>query len=348
MTGKGNAPKLRIGACLSLSGQFARFGTQAADALRVWAELHGNLDLLIEDDESSKRTLENVLPEVAAHCDVLLGPYSTQLARRAAQLAAQEDWLLWNQGGSGDDIETNYPRHCLSILTPTSRYADPYLRLLTTMDSPELGIVAGIGSFGRHITGGARGLADDLGISVHVATADEFAADVFTPGGEWHLLSVGRFEDDIDTVLHAQTLTNPPRSICAIAAGVHEFGEHVADSNGILGIAQWFPGDPTPPTLGPAEADFLRAYVARAGATPDYPAIQAVAGAIIAEHCAVVADSTGRAELWTVATSLDARTLFGEFRIDPATGAQEKHSTALLQWNDQEIQRHTGTLPQEQ
>lgn len=347
MTGKGAASKLRIGACLSLSGQFARFGKQAADALHVWAELHGNLDLLIEDDESSKRTLENVLPEIAANCDVLLGPYSTQLARRAAQLAAQEDWLLWNQGGSGDDVETNYPRHCLSILTPTSRYADPFLRLLTTMDSPELLIVAGVGSFGRHITDGARGLAGELGISVHVATAEEFAADVFALGGCWHLLSVGRFEDDIDTVLHAQTLTNPPRSICAIAAGVHEFGEHVSDADGIFGIAQWFPGDPTPPTLGPAEADFLRAYIARTGTTPDYPAIQAVAGAVLAEHCAMVAESARPAELWTIAASLDARTLFGDFRIDPATGAQEKHTTALLQWNDQEIRRHTGTLHRE-
>lgn len=345
MTGNGNAPKLLVGACLSLSGQFARFGTQAAHALRAWANLRGNLDLLIEDDESSKRTLENVLPGVAAHCDVLLGPYSTQLARRAAQLAAQEDWLLWNQGGSGDDIETNYPGHCASILTPTSHYADPYLRLLATMDSAELRIVAGIGSFGRHITDGARGLASELGISVHVVTANEFATDVFMPDGEWHLLSVGRFEDDIDTVLRAQTLTNPPRSICAIAAGVHEFSEHVGNSDRIFGIAQWFPGDPTPPTLGPVEADFLHAYIADAGATPDYPAIQAVAGAIVAEHCAAVADSTSRNELWTVAASLDTRTLFGEFRIDPATGAQEKHTTALLQWHGHELQRHTGTLP---
>lgn len=347
MTRKDKASKLRIGACLSLSGQFARFGTQAADALRVWSDLHGNVDLRIEDDESSKRTLENVLPEVAAHSDVLLGPYSTQLARRAAQLATQEDWLLWNQGGSGDDIETDYPGHCLSILTPTSRYADPYLRLLATMDSNELGIVAGVGSFGRYITDGARGLAGKLGISVHVATAEEFAANVFTPDEGWHLLSVGRFEDDIDTVLRAQTLTNPPRSICAIAAGVHEFGEHVSEADGIFGIAQWFPDDPTQPTLGPAEADFLRAYVARAGTAPDYPAIQAAAGAILAEHCAVAADSVSPSELWTVAASLDARTLFGDFRIDPATGAQEKHTTALLQWNDQEIRRHTGTLHRE-
>lgn len=345
MTGNTSAAKLRVGACLSLSGQFARFGTQAASALRVWADQRGKLDLLIEDDESTKRGLENVLPSVAARCDLLLGPYSTLLARRAAQLATQEGWLLWNQGGSGDDIETNYPGHCVSILTPTSQYADPYLRLLTTVDSVDLRIVAGTGSFARHISEGARGLADDLGVSVQVSTADEFAAGAFASDGEWCLLSVGRFEDDINTVLRAQAMPNPPRSICAIAAGVREFGEHVTEPDRIFGIAQWFPGDPTASALGPAESDFLRTYIAATGATPDYPAIQAVAGAVIAEHCALVARSTSRDELWAVATSLDTRTLFGGFRVHPATGAQERHATALLQWRDHELHLRTRSLP---
>ena len=36
--------RLRVGACLSLSGRYARFGSQAARALQVWAELDGDAE----------------------------------------------------------------------------------------------------------------------------------------------------------------------------------------------------------------------------------------------------------------------------------------------------------------
>lgn len=329
--------RLRVGACLSLSGQFARFGVQAAHALHTWADWHGHVDLVIEDDHSSRAGVEARLPGVAGHCDVLLGPYSTHLARRAAHIAAQEGWLVWNHGGSGDDIHTDYPGHVVSILTPTSRYADPYLHRLATPDNVRetpLWIVAGPGSFARHITTGAQSLAARLGITARVVTTEEFTNGSIMPGEEWCLLSVGRFEDDIATTRHAQALTDPPRMVCSIAAGVREFADHISDPDGVYGIAQWFPGNGEQPRLGPSETDFLSAYTTVTGATPDYPAIQAVAGAIIAEHCATHAGTTTRDALWGVAAELDTTTLFGGFHINPTTGAQDLHSATLLRWRD--------------
>lgn len=335
--------RLRVGACLSLSGQFARFGTQAAHALHTWTEWHGNVDLIIEDDRSTQHGLETTLPDVAARSDLLLGPYSTMLARRAAQLAAQEDWLVWNHGGSGDDIETDYPGHVVSILTPTSRYAYPYLDYLATLDSPDdipLWIVAGPGSFARHITDGTRTYAAQQEIPVKVVTAEQFRdRDTTPPDGSWALLAVGRFEDDIDTVRHAHTLTGQPVAVCAVAAGVYEFAEHIDDPNGFFGIAQWFPGNTGQPELGPNETEFLRAYAATSGTTPDYPAIQAVAGAVIAHHC-TTHTGTNRAALWAAATELDTSTLFGGFGIDSTTGAQDCHATALVRWQDDQPHRH--------
>ena len=80
--------RLRVGACLSLSGRFAQFGQQAAAGLKAWQSLDGNAELVIEDDRSDKHALEATLPGVASRCDVLLGPYSTVLARAAGNLAA--------------------------------------------------------------------------------------------------------------------------------------------------------------------------------------------------------------------------------------------------------------------
>ena len=55
----------------------------------------------------------------------------------------------------------------------------------------------------------------------------------------------------------------------------------------------------------------MRAYTAAGGGVPDYPAVQAAAGAVIAAHCARLAGSTRRADLWTAAASLKRRRCSG-------------------------------------
>jgi ABC-type branched-subunit amino acid transport system substrate-binding protein len=325
------AAPLRIGACLSLSGKFAQFGRQAARGLEAWQSLDGRAGILIEDDRSDRRTLEEVLPGVAARSDILLGPYSTQLMRTAGRLAADSGWLVWNQGGSGDDVEEAHPGHVVSVLTPTSRYAEPFLRRLASEPGGprDLCVVSGPGSFGRQVADGAEAIADRLGIRIVRATPD---GQIPPPSAaaEWDLFSAGVFEQDAEMVSKALQLPEPPRQVCAIAAGVREFSNAVDDPEGVFGIAQWFPGSNARVELGPSENEFVSAYAGQAA--PDYPAVQAAAGAIIAIHCAQLAGGTSRDDLWAAAAGLETSTLFGGFRIDPRSGAQIAHQTVLVRW----------------
>jgi len=154
MTGRPDQ-RIRVGACLSLSGRYARFGTQAARALEVWRSLDGHADLVIEDDRSDPQALSRTLPRVAAAADVLLSPYSTQLVKAAAAMASAEGWLLWNHGGSGDDLENSHAGHVVSLLTPASRYPEPFIRCVLSRKDVGLWIVYGEGSFGRQVAAGA-------------------------------------------------------------------------------------------------------------------------------------------------------------------------------------------------
>jgi ABC-type branched-subunit amino acid transport system substrate-binding protein len=323
---------LRIGACLSLSGRFSRFGRQAACALQVWATLDGGAHVLIEDDASDLSQLRAALPRVAAASDLLLGPYSTLLMRAAGDLAAEAGWIVWNHGGSGDDVETAHPGHVISVLTPARRYAEPFLARLasSTPASAELRITHGTGRFGRQVAAGAEARARRLGIT-RLRTGPAGTLLFEDPPGDWILLTAGTFEDDIHTVARARSLSSPPRLICAVAAGVREFGNAITDPAGTFGIAQWFPHTGQRPKLGPAEDQFLTAYGTHT-ALPDYPAVQAAATAAIAAHCAQLAGTTRPEALWQAASSLNTSTLFGAFKIDPATGAQTSHQTVLLQW----------------
>jgi hypothetical protein len=328
---------------LSLSGKFSRFGRQAARALRVWASLDGGAEVLIEDDASDVRRLRALLPSVAARSDLLLGPYSTMLMRAAGDMAAEAGWLVWNHGGSGDDVETAHPGHVVSVLTLTSRYAEPFLCYLAGCPGPlpELRIAHGKGRFGRQVASGAEAHALQLGFH-HVSTglADAMLSDELLE--DWVLFAAGIFEEDIETAMRARGLARPPRLTCAVAAGVREFGEVVESPDGTFGIAQWFPGSGQLPLLGPSEPEFLDAYHAAAGASPDYPAAQAAATAVLAAHCARQVGRTDRDALWPTATALDTTTLFGTFKIDQASGAQIGHRTVLIHWASNEpIAIHT-------
>lgn len=324
---------LRIGACLSLSGKFARFGRQAAQGLETWRSLDGIAEILVEDDRSDRRTLATVLPGMAARCDILLGPYSTQLMRAAGRMAAESGWLVWNHGGSGDDVERAHPGHVVSILTPASRYAEPFLRWLASEpgDRRDLCIVHGPGSFGRQVADGAETISRRLGIPTARAAADDQIPPRGTPV-EWDLFSAGVFEQDAELVSTALRSAAPPRHVCAIAAGVQEFGNVVDEPDGVFGIAQWFPGSQREVTLGAAEDEFTGAYLSRARTMPGYPAVQAVAGAVIATHCASLVGSTNRGDLWAAAGELETSTLYGGFKIDPKSGVQVLHQTVLVRW----------------
>ena len=315
--------RIRLGACLSLTGRFARFGRQAADALRVWRDMTG-AELVIEDDKSDPRTLERLFPGVADRSDVLLGPYATNLMRVAGTVGADKGRLLWNHGGSGDDIESAHPGHVVSTLTPTSRYAVPFLRHLREAGTTRLVVARGKGSFGRQVIAGATRCAAELGIGVAEIASDH------EPVGSWTLFSAGTFEDDVANVKRAQLMRNPPSTICSIAAGVREFPDVVAEAHGVLGIAQWFPGAGASPALGPTERDFLASYAG----VPDYPAVQAFAAAVLAAHCAKLAGTVERRAMWDAAASLTTSTFFGAFRIDPSTGSQVDHQTVLLRWTE--------------
>jgi ABC-type branched-subunit amino acid transport system substrate-binding protein len=318
---------------LSLSGRFAQFGVQAANALKIWRELDGAADVVIEDDRSDPEVVEEAMKSVAACSDVLLGPYSTQLVRRAARIAEASDWLVWNHGGSGDDVESSAPGHLLSVLTPTSRYAEPFIRRIA-MEGVQgvLWIQHGRGRFGRQIAQGAAALARQAGIDPIVVGPEE----KLEPGpGPWQLFVAGTFEDDVAAVRQAIQRSSPPELVCSVAAGVRSFRRALGqDPKGTFGVGQWFPGATSLPILGPDEGTFLRSYAKGFGGTPDYPAAQAVSAAVIAAHATRLASATNREQLWSIATRLNTSTLFGAFKVDPTTGAQLKHESVLVRWGD--------------
>ena len=323
---------LRIGACLSLTGKYALFGKQAARGLQAWSALAGDLHLSIEDDRSEAAGVSMSLRRLASGSDLLVGPYSTELTRVAATVASAIDCLVWNQGGAGDDAQAGAPGRMVSLLTPASRYSLPFLQRAATEDvQAPIFLVHGRGRFGRQVTAGAEAMAERLRLkTVHLGPDQPLPATEQL--SVWDLFCAGSFYEDVARINQARALPVPPRTVCAVAAGVRQFGSAIVNPQGIFGIAQWFPGAEGPAGVGPDEARFLAAYFDLFGESPEYPAVQAAAAAIVSSHCTRLCGETNPARLWSAAAALDTSTLFGKFMIDPATGAQVKHDVQLVRW----------------
>lgn len=197
---------------------------------------------MTDDDKSDPRTLQRLLPRLARNCDVLLSPYSTQLARIAGRVAADENRVLWNHGGSGDDVEASRPGHVISVLTPASRYSEPFLRHLKGDYPPaQLWITSGKGAFGRQVADGAARTAERLGIDFLRVPRQQLQDGPRHLPDTWDLLSAGTFEDDVELIRTIRQRRSRPRATCSVAAGVRDFFDAVQDTEGIYGVGQWFP-----------------------------------------------------------------------------------------------------------
>jgi ABC-type branched-subunit amino acid transport system substrate-binding protein len=147
------------------------------------------------------------------------------------------------------------------------------------------------------------------------------------------LVGVGAFPDDV-AIARQRALLPARTAVALVGAGLPAFGEEVGRlAEGIVGPSQWEPTPGPAPRLGPDSAWFVDAFERAFHRTPGYPAAQAFALGVIVEECRRRAGGrlAGPA-LLEAARALDTTTLYGAFRLDPATGRQVGHRVRLVQW----------------
>jgi branched-chain amino acid transport system substrate-binding protein len=338
--------ELLVGAAVSLSAGNSRQGRMAAaglhqavdDARRAGGVVVGSTRLaprlVLLDDAGSVSGLRRAL-EALAGADLLVGPYGSGLTGEAARWAAERGRVLWNHGGSADEVEMM--PGVVSVASPTSQYLAAVLHVLAgPVPRGRVLVGAGTGSFGRAAAAGAAEVAGQLGMEfVGVVppgeVPDDSDADV--------LLLAGSFDEDVATLRRLRTR---PRVVGAVAAALSEWVAAVGPrrAEGVLAPSQWEEGARLRPDVGPRAVDVLRALRFRLapGLAPgtgmfhlEYPAAQAYAAIVVAFRCVEEAGSLGDEQLLTVAQKLRCSTFFGRFGLGP-DGRQADHDLLVVQW----------------
>jgi branched-chain amino acid transport system substrate-binding protein len=351
--------EIKVGMPVSRSGQFRVQGRQALTGLQAWAaDANRSGGLLVSrsgprrkvrvvyhDDAGRQDQVRQVTERLIVYdkVDLLLGPYSSVLARASAAVAEEHEVVLWNQGGASDDIYQSGFRWVVGILTPASRYLADLGSLLkeTCPRAATLAIIqSSTGSFPRAVAGGAAEGAQEAGLRVTLRreydpTATDFTeilAEVAAAQPD-ALLAVGRIGNDLDLARQLARSKVSLGAAAVVAAPIQQFRDALGrDAEGFIGPSQWEPNAGYEADYGPA-AGLVMASLLRLGPEPvDYPMVQAYAAGLVAQRCLEEAGDLEPATLRAAAARLDFSTFYGRFKIDPDTGRQVGRSGVVVQW----------------
>jgi hypothetical protein len=198
-----HSPATTAALTLSLTGPFERQGTEAAEGVRLWAEMAG-VRLTLVDDRGSTTAAARAYAAWINSKDLLIGPYASGLVRAVAPLVRDAGRLLWNHGGSADDLAQP---GVVCLPAPASSYFDGLVDEAVARRIDRLVVVQGTGPFAQAVADGATTGASQRGLDVRAIDISAVDAE---DAAESAFVLAGRFEDDVRVVRQAASRRSIP------------------------------------------------------------------------------------------------------------------------------------------
>jgi branched-chain amino acid transport system substrate-binding protein len=351
--------EITAGISLSLSGRFRIQGQQALCGLLLWQSLvnaQGGITvgatdrrlvrLIWYDDfgqaHCARTNVFRLLREDKVH--ILFGPYSSGLTMSVAEIAEEYRKVLWNYGGSSDEIFRRGQRYLVGIASPASDYLRALPRWLAE-ECPTLSricvLYSGRGSFAWHVARGFLQSALDVGRhSIHLVPVnvrwDDHETILAVLGGiaPEIVVLVGSLQDELSIMRIRDRWPAAVHAVAAIAAGVNVFSTELGPmADGVLGPSQWEPATASNPNiLGPTSDWFSDTFEDKFNQPASYIAAGSFATGLVLMECIRRAATLDDEALRNAASDSDLNTFYGRFRIDARTGLQTGHRGFLIRW----------------
>jgi len=351
--------EITAGLSVSCSGRFHIQGQQALQGLLLWQSLvnaQGGIAVGVADSrpvrlvwyddfgqaDCARTNVLRLLREDKV--DILFGPYSSGLTMSVAEIAEEYRKILWNYGGSSDEIFRHGRRYLVGIASPASDYLRALPRWLAEQ-CPTLGrirvLYSGRGTFAWHA---ARGILESaLGVgrhSIHLVPLNvrwddhETILGVLSGIAPEIVVLVGSLQDELSIMRIRDRWPATVHAVAAVAAGVSVFATELGPiADGILGPSQWEPLVASNPcVIGPQPDWFLDNFERKFHQPPDYVAAGSFATGLVLTECIRRTATLDDETLRKAANDSDLNTFYGEFRIDASTGLQTGHRVQLIRW----------------
>src|SRR3989304_2026051 len=350
--------EIKFGVSISLSGRYSIQGRESFEGLNLWVKNANQSDgilikkkgkklpvkLIYYDDGSSSETCKILVERliVKDKVDVLIGPYSSGLTLSAAPIADKYKKILWNHGGSSDEIFEKGFRYIVSTISPANKYLNGIIDMVRKIDQGAKKITifqAEDSGFSTNVAGGAKRYGREKGFQVtnlkYQSGTKDFPSIVkqVKENNPDIMLGAGRAEDDL--ILARQILEHRviAKAIGLVVAGIKHFKEQLGkDAGGFLGPSQWERGIKIKPDFGPTPEEFFKRFKEAYGKEPDYTAAQGYNIGLVIQRCIEEVGTLDDPSIRERVKELEFKTFYGDFKIDPVTGNQIGHKMLIVQW----------------
>ena len=176
----------KIGLSATLSGRHAVQGRESLRGIKLFIDhlqARGGIktgegkslvpELVFYDDGSvAEKTSENTLRLIEKdRVDILLGPYSSSLTLACVETAEKVQRVVWNYGGSLDDIPSHSRGRIVSAITEASSYFHAVVDMIhgLSTEAAEIAVLRLKGSrFSETVSEGALLRAEKLGMTASI------------------------------------------------------------------------------------------------------------------------------------------------------------------------------------
>ncbi|MEM2238147.1 MAG: amino acid ABC transporter substrate-binding protein [Candidatus Caldarchaeum sp.] len=354
--------EIRVGYSISLTGQYAATAKRQHDGVLLWADWvnrQGGLfvaeynkkipvKLIFYDDESNtERAIvlyEKLITEDKAH--VLLGPYGSPLTAAVAPIAEKHKKVLITSMGADDYIFEQGYKYIVQPLTPASQYLYSSIDFLKATDpaAKRIAVIYRDVAFTKVAGESAVNYARQQGFNVvYVKSYPDRVSDLSSillevKAANPDALLIGSHIADGTLAVRQLKELDINLKFVSVTVAITEpaFVEGVGGYRAVEGLAgpsQWEVGYKVQRIdYGPTADELIASYVAKYNVEPTYHSTGGFAGALYLGYVIEKAGTLDNDKIRQFFNTMTLSTMYGDFKIDPATGKQLAHKMVLVQW----------------
>lgn len=345
---------LRVGSALALTGDLAegvlteqgyQFCVDTVNA-RGGVQVGGRrltLSISYADDQSSPVTSARLVREFSDEgIKLILGPYGSAATAADAAVAQSAGQVMIASAGADDTIFSHGYTQVFGVQSPASSYASAIIDAVVSEARPgpkTLAVVSADDNFSQVV---ARFAVEDgqlLGLSVFPlitfpASSTDLTSVVTRLRAEHPDLVIesGHLVEGIALVVAAAQYRLRPQGIGETVAPTDPtFTRSLgALAEGVIGSAQWVPGQSGQDEYFGTAADYARDFRAKFGYTPEYHAAEASAACLALVLAVEHAGSTNPVAVAAALRTLGAPSFFGTLQF-AADGQDTTHPMSVIQ-----------------
>jgi branched-chain amino acid transport system substrate-binding protein len=335
-----DAPVVRIGAAVSVTGQFGTEGTDVRNGYNVWLDWVNNeyggicangvphrAELILYDDQSNSETVEALVEHliVIDEVDFVLGPYTSDLTEVASVVTERENILMVEGNGASEVLFNRGFQNLFGILTPASFYTRSGIELAHALGAKTAIVFYEDTTFATSVAEGAgywlREQGYDIltiesyprGVTDLTAMFEEFRTldpDLFVGGGHFN---------DAELFVRTAVATGfcPDAFLITVGPSSPVFVERLgALSHYVWGATQWQPTMPLEDAWFGSATDYAARYVAQYQISPSYQAAESTAAALVLQLAIEAANSTNTEDVRQALHEMDITTFYGPIHFD--------------------------------